>query len=98
MIDRTDLEPGWYRDADYLPVIQLALNFEAGQLTIHDFIYSEEHDLWFVELTDERTGYYDMGFQLSGSFIRTCFKAFRKGKSSWSNRAEKERKTIPLIW
>ena len=96
MSDKEELMPGWHRYPEYYPAIHLALNAEAGGLEIHDFIYSEEHDKWFVELTDtggEYLGgeYYDMGFQLDGSFVRSCFNAIKeRGPLSWIN------KTVPL--
>ena len=83
-----DLQPGWFRYPEYWPALELALNHAAGGLTILDAIYSEEYDKWFVELEDtsEYFGgtYYDMGYQLDGSFIRSCYKAVKEGITSWT--------------
>ena len=93
-----ELNPGWFRHPEYLPAIQLCLNYEAGHLEIHDTIYSEEYDAWFVELTDTRTGYYDMGFKLQGRLVRTAFKALERGPVSWSKPPSKKPQTSPILW
>jgi len=85
------LNAGWFRYPEYWPALYLALNHEAGGLEIHDAIYSEEYDRWFIELTDtdgEYNGgyYYDMAFQLEGFYVRSCFKAIKeRGDISWVN-------------
>ena len=66
---------------DYYPAVCLALNHEAGGLEIHDYMYDEDMDLWFVELT-ERTLYVS-AFQLEGKLVRSCFKAIKRGVTSW---------------
>lgn len=70
-----------YTPKDYYPAICLALNAEAGDLTIHDFMYHEEMDIWYVELAD--LDLYEHAFQLNGWFVRSCYKAYRKGVISW---------------
>jgi hypothetical protein len=86
-----ELMEGWFRYPDYWPALHLALNAAAGKLEIHDAIYSEEHDKWFVELTDtggdfEGGEYYDVGFQLDGSYVRSCYKACKRGNTQWQQK------------
>jgi len=71
-----------YYPKDYYPAICLALNTGAGDLTIHDFMYYEEFDIWYVELTD--LDIYEHAFGLEGKFVRSCFKAYKKGITSWT--------------
>jgi hypothetical protein len=71
-----DLSPPNYR-----PAIELALNFSAGGVEIHDFLYLEDVDRWYVDLT-ERGMHFD-AYPLDGSFVRTCFAAIKKGITSW---------------
>jgi hypothetical protein len=82
-----ELMPGWHRYPDYWPALHLALNSDAGGLEIHDAIYSEEQDKWFVELSDsggECGEYYDVGFQLDGKYVRSCYNAIKeRGEVSW---------------
>jgi len=87
-VGNDELNAGWHRYPEYWPALELALNAGVGKLEIHDAIYSEEYDKWFVELTD--TGgdfaggyYYDCGFQLEGGLIRSCFKAIKEGITQW---------------
>lgn len=70
-----------YTPKEYYPAICLALNHEAGGLIIHDYVYDEEFDIWYVEL--EQGTYHDHVFQLQGQFVRSCYKANKKGVTSW---------------
>ena len=82
------LNPGWSRCPEYLGAINLALNSVAGGLKIHDMLYYEETDSFYVELTDTKHvsgNYYDMGFRLDGSFVRSCFKAVQGGTIVWAS-------------
>ena len=67
----------------YGPAINLALNHPAGGLEIHDYMYNEEKDIWYVECTDSRTGWYVAAFELEGPFVRSCFKAANQGINCW---------------
>ena len=71
-----------YTPKDYGPAIYLALNHAAGGLEIHDYMYDEEKDLWFVECNDS-LGYIP-AFKLNGSFVRSCYKAIKGGITSWT--------------
>ena len=75
------METFMYTPKDYYPAICLALNHAAGGLEIHDYMYDEDKDIWFVELTNGK--YYDHAFQLDGSFVRSCYKATKEGITSW---------------
>lgn len=70
-----------YTPKEYYPAICLALNYEAGGLEIHDYIYMEEMDVWYVDLTD--LNICEHAFVLEGKFMRSCYKAYRKGVKSW---------------
>ena len=72
---------------DYYSAICLALNQEAGELEIHDYTYIEEYDIWIVDCSDHN--FHTDRMKLEGSFVRTCFKATKKGVTSW-NKAWKE--------
>ena len=80
------MESVMYTPKNYGPAICLALNHGAGGLEIHDYIYDEDKDLWFVELT-EHNDFYISAFQLRGYLVRSCFKAIKRGVVSW--RAQK---------
>ena len=79
---KEELNPGWFYVPEYWPAVYLALNHEAGGLEIFDVLYHEETDGFYVELQDGK--YYDMGFRLDGSFVRSCFKAVKEGITSWT--------------
>lgn len=72
-----------YQPKDYGPAIYLALNYAAGNAEIFDYFYDEDYDLWFVEVNDN--GIYVPGFRLEGSYVRSCFKAVKRGIKSWSS-------------
>jgi len=72
-----------YTPPDYGPAIRLALNHIVGGIEIHDYMYDEEKDMWFVALTDENFGMRVDAFQLDGSFVRSCFKASKRGIKAW---------------
>jgi len=76
------VETFMYTPKNYHPAICLALNHEAGGLKIHDYMYDERIDLWFVECTEH--DYYENAFQLTGKFVRSCFKACKEGVTSWT--------------
>lgn len=82
------LNPGWHYVPEYWPAIYLALNHAAGGLEIFDVIYYEENDMFYVEL--EEHGYYDLGYALPGPFVRSCFKAVKRGITSWIKTPTKE--------
>lgn len=67
---------------DYHAAIELALNLPAGGLEIHDWLYLEDVDRWYVELTEH--GMHFDSFPLDGSFVRTCFAAVKKGITSFT--------------
>ena len=79
---KENLNPGWHYVPEYWPAIYLALNHAAGGLEIHDVLYYEENDSFYVELT-EHEHLYDMGYRLDGSFVRSCFHAVKRGITSW---------------
>jgi hypothetical protein len=88
-MNKDELMPGWFRCTEYFPAIELALNNAAGGLTVHDILYWEENDSYYVELSDTSKyygdrGYYDMGFRLDGKLVRSCFKAVEKGVNLWT--------------
>jgi len=68
---------------EYYPAICLALNAEVGALIIHDFIYMEEMDVWYVDLTDD-IGIREHAFMLDDKFVRSCFRAHKRGITSWT--------------
>ena len=70
-----------YTPKDYGPAIYLALNHAAGGLEITDYMYLEEHDIWLVDCTDSLGDI--SAFKLDGSFIRTCYKATKRGITKW---------------
>ncbi len=71
-----------YTPKDYGPAIYLALNHAAGGLEIHDFVYVEEYDVWVVDCSE---GKYDTDrMKLEGGFVRSCYKATKKGVTSWT--------------
>ena len=70
-----------YTPKDYGPAIYLALNHAAGGLEILDYIYSEDNDVWYIEVQQGK--YHDYGFVLEGQFVRTCYKATKRGVTSW---------------
>lgn len=75
-----------YTPKDYEPAIHLALNYYAGGLVIHDYYYDEALDIWHVHL--EQGNYRDYGFVLQGPFVRSCWRAVKRGIISWSKPAE----------
>lgn len=75
-----------HRPKDYYPAICLALNYAAGGLEIHDWGWLEDSDLWLVNITDQ--GRYLEGIQLSGYFVRSCFKTVKEGFDTWTNPRE----------
>jgi hypothetical protein len=81
------LTAGWFKYPEYYPALHLALNAVVGGLTIHDAIFNEDRDVWYVELTDESASlggrYYDLAFQLKGKFVRSCYKAYKGGMRQW---------------
>ena len=75
------METVMYTPKDYGPAIYLALNHAAGGLEIYDYMYMEENDIWFVECQD--TLGHIPAFKLDGSFVRACYKATKRGVTSW---------------
>jgi len=73
-----------YKPKDYGPAIYLALNHSAGGLEIYDYLFNEDMDLWFVECSEG--DFYLDAFQLEGSFVRSCYKATKRGVTSWEPR------------
>ena len=77
------METYMYTPPDYYPALCLALNHEAGGLEIHNYMYDEDMDLWFVECSERD---FDIAaFRLEGKFVRSCYKAVKKGVTSWVN-------------
>jgi len=70
-----------YTPKDYGPAIYLALNHLAGGLEIYDYMYNEDMDLWYVECSERDFG--AAAFQLTGRFVRSCYKATKEGVTSW---------------
>ena len=65
---------------DYWPAIELALNHAAGGLQVIDFMYEEEHDIFYVDVEEHG---HDYSTHLEGKFVRTCYKASKEGVTSW---------------
>lgn len=68
-----------YNPPDYYKAIKLALNLDKE--LIHIWIYDIEKDIWDVCVQD---GKWNVDFQLQGKFVRSCFKAVRKGINRWN--------------
>jgi len=66
---------------DYYPAVCLALNHSAGELEVHNYMYDENVDLWYVECSER--GFDVAAFQLEGKFVRSCYKATKEGVTSW---------------
>ena len=71
-----------YTPKNYGPAIYLALNHSAGGLEVHDYIYNEDMDLWYVECSER--GFDVAALQLEGKFVRSCYKATKEGVTSWT--------------
>lgn len=71
-----------YCPKDYYPAICLAFNHIAGGLDIHEWLYVEDMDVWYVSVTDHGVSFDALG--LDGKFVRSCFKACKGGSNSWT--------------
>ena len=81
-MNKDELNEGWWRCMEYMDAVKLALNHAVGGLEIHDILYYEDNDSFYVEFTAHEH-LYDAGFRLDGSFVRSCFKACKEGITSW---------------
>lgn len=75
-----------YYPKDYAPAIRLALNGFIDDMIIHDFMYREDNDMWYVELTEPGFGYVEC-FSLQGVLVRSCYKAVQMGITRWTKEA-----------
>jgi len=70
-----------YTPKDYGPAIYLALNHTAGGVEIRDFVYAEDYDVWVVDCSEGK--FHTDRMKLEGSFVRSCYKAIKRGVTSW---------------
>ena len=72
-----------YHPKEYASAIRLALNCSIDGIIIHDFMYHEEKDVWYVELTDPEWGHLE-AIPLQGNLVRSCYKAVQMGTTRWT--------------
>lgn len=77
------MESFMYYPKDYASAIKLALNGFIDDTTIHDFIYNEDNDMWYVEITEPGWGHIEC-FGLQGVLVRSCYKAVQQGITKWT--------------